>query len=363
MAGALGQPDPDLTAPRAEEGEARALALPADLERIPFFQLVHLLLREREQAPPGGGGPPSREALRFRAAASLAFAPSDVASVEEIEERPDPWEPPRRLHRITVNFLGLYGPASPMPNHLTEEILQGGSEADAVRDFLDLFNHRLISFVYRSWERVRPYLRSEPERPDDWTRRFLGFLGLGTEGAADALPLSPRRLLHSAGLFATQSRSAAGLEALLRDLLPGVPVAVESCVPRIVRMPGDARVSLGRRGRLGEDARIGETLRDGAGAFRVVLGPLTRDTYRDLLPDRETFPLLAAVVRFLAPDALIFSFRLRLPAAETVPLRLDPTADLPLGRMSWLGSPQAGIEHLDLGPRGLDPLSAGTRAA
>lgn len=363
MAGALGPSGPDLTPPAAGDEAPPVAALPSDLARIPFYPLVHLLLGARDQAAPGGTGPPSREALRFRAAASLAFAPGDVAEVEEIEERPDPWEPPRKLHRITVNFLGLYGPSSPLPNHVTEEILQGGAEAAAVRDFLDLFNHRLISFVYRGWERVRPYLRHEPDLPDDWTRRFLAFLGLGTEGASAAMPVDPARLLRTAGLFASLHRSAAGLESLLRDLLPGIPVTVDSCVHREVRMPPEAQSCLGRRGRLGDDARIGEILHDGAGAFRVVLGPLTLEQYRALLPEGETLALVVAAVRFYAPDALVFTLRLRLPAEKTVPLRLQPSAGLPLGRLSWLGSPREGMEHLDLRPRDLDPLTTGARAA
>jgi type VI secretion system protein ImpH len=371
MAGTLGESDPGLTSLVAESPGGSRTVLPIAAERIPFFQLVHLLLRAEDQASPGRLGPPSRELIRFRAAASLAFAPTDVAAVEEIEDHPDPWEPPRRLHRITVNFLGLYGPASPMPNHLTEEILQAGPDADAVRDFLDLFNHRLIAFVYRAWERVRPYLRHEPgdetgDKPgerDDWTRRYLAFLGLGTEGAAAALSAAWAPLLRSAGLFATTRRSAAGLESLLRDLLPGVAVRVESCVPRWIRIPAESLVRLGSLGRLGEDARVGTAIRDAGGSFRIHLGPLPIDRYRSLLPDREAFARLAAQVRFYTPDALIFTFRLHVRAAEVPPVTLVPGADFPLGHLSWLGSPRGGIETVDLAPRGHDPLSAGARAA
>jgi len=305
MAGTLGPSGPDLTPPAADGDLPPMAALPSDLARIPFYPLVHLLLGARDQAAPGGTGPPSREAIRFRAAASLAFAPGDIAEVEEIEEPPAPWEPPRRLHRITVNFLGLYGPSSPLPNHVTEE----------------------------------------------------------TEGAAAAMPVDPARLLRAAGLFASLHRSAAGLESLLRDLLPGIPVTVDSCVHREVRMPLEARSCLGRRGRLGDDARIGEILHDGAGAFRVVLGPLSLEQYRALLPEGGTLALVVAAVRFYAPDALVFTLRLRLPAEETVPLRLQPSAGLPLGRLSWLGSPREGMEHLDLRPRDLDPMPTGARAA
>ena len=103
----------------------RLLAHPRDYD---FFQLVRMLLREDPAAtPPGGEGPPRRENVRFRPAAHLGFAPSDVDVVEVLPAAED--EPAR--FRVTVNFMGLYGPASPMPNHVTEDILWAG--VDGVR--------------------------------------------------------------------------------------------------------------------------------------------------------------------------------------------------------------------------------------
>jgi type VI secretion system protein ImpH len=346
MAGPDGQADPGLIR-----------QLPAEAQRLPFMQLVYLLRRvDPDAAAPGGLGPPSRENLRFRSSTSMAFTPTDVESVEEQTEQPDPWEPPTTRVAITVNFLGLHGPSSPMPNHVTEEILQNGPEGEQVRDFLDLFHHRLISFVYRAWERVRPHLLFDPELPDAFTRRWLSFLGLGTEGACRTLPLAPVPLLRAAGLFADQRRSAAGLEGLLRDHLPGVGVEVESCVETPVRLTPDAQAFLGRSGRLGEDARLGEAVRDWSGTFRVTLGPLSLARYRALLPDQEDLARLVALVRFYSPDALHFSLRLRLRGNQAPPLRLSPEADLPLGRMSWLLSPGESEEELELSTRGLDPM-------
>lgn len=340
---------------QADSGLIRQL--PAEAGRLPFMQLVYLLRRlDPEAVAPGGLGPPARENLRFRASASMAFAPTDVESVEELILQPDPWEPPRTQVRVTVNFLGLYGPASPMPNHVTEDILQSGSDGEQVRDFLDLFHHRLISFVYRAWERVRPHLLFHEDGTDAFTRRGLSFVGLGTAGAREKLPLAPASLLRAAGLFSDQRRSAAGLEGLLRDRLPGLGVEVESCVESRVGLPPDARTRLGRSGRLGEDARLGETVRDLTGTFRVRLGPLTVERYRGLLPGRDELSRLVSLIRFYAPDALDFSVRLCVQGSEAPPLRLSPEADLPLGRMSWLLSPRPGQLELDVGTRGLDPL-------
>ena len=41
-----------------------------------------------------------------------------------------------------------------MPRHYTELLLQRIREKDfSLRDFLDLFNHRLTSLFYRAWEK------------------------------------------------------------------------------------------------------------------------------------------------------------------------------------------------------------------
>lgn len=121
-------------------------------------------------------------------------------------------------------------------------------------------------------------------------------------------------------------------------------------------LPPEARVLLGRTGRLGEDARLGETVADRTGTCRINLGPLTLERYRDLLPDRDGLARLVALIRFYVPDSLQFSLRLHLRGSEAPALRLSPQADLPLGRMSWLLSPGESQVELDLSTRGLDPL-------
>src|SRR5262245_39801068 len=156
-----------------------------------FFQAVRLLERLAPQRRPvGRSGPPGEETVRFRAHLSLSFPPSSVHEVR----RPSAAQP---TPGMTVAFLGLTGPSGVLPAHYTELLLRldreaKGREKDALRAWLDLFHHRLVSLFYRAWEKYRfylPYERGEwagPE-PDPFTRCMLSVAGLGLPALRDRL--------------------------------------------------------------------------------------------------------------------------------------------------------------------------------
>jgi type VI secretion system protein ImpH len=91
---------------------------------------------------------------------------------------------------MVVSFLGLTGPSGVLPRHYTELMLNRIRAKDfSLRDFFDLFNHRLISLFYRSWEKFRLPLGYERSRSDDpggkpdlTTWALYCLVGLGTEG-------------------------------------------------------------------------------------------------------------------------------------------------------------------------------------
>jgi type VI secretion system protein ImpH len=319
-------------------GLALSERLLRESHRFEFFQLVQLLLREQADAvPPGGTGPALRENIRFRPSASLGFAASDVEGVK-LTEPPDPAIPERFL--VTVNFMGLYGPASPMPNHFTEDILWAGIEGDGARDFLDVFHHRIISFLYRAWEKYRHPVQFDPEPSDPFTRRMLCLMGLGTAGIAEGAGVELHPMLRTAGLLAARQRSAAGLEGFLRVHFDENRLRVEACLERRVRIPRALLMRLGQSGsRLGEDACLGEVVRDRSGAFRVVIGPLTLERFRRFLPSGEDLGRLVRLVRLYVSDPLDLKVVLRLQGREIPPFRLSPADDLPLGQLSWLAPP------------------------
>ncbi len=330
--------------------------------RFSFYRLVRLLLDLREgAASPGEGEPPGRETVRFRPALSLGFPDSDVESVERYEDAGA--EIPVR-YRITVNFFGLYGPASPMPNHFTEDLLWDGAEATGVRDFLDLFHHRFISFIYRAWLKYRYPVRYADGGTDPMTNRMLCLVGMGTPGMAAGTGFPLPLLLRGSGLLGGHARSAPALRGFLEDQFDGVPVAVESFRERTVPISPEQTLRLGgANARLGDSACLGESLIDRTGAFRVVLGPLDAEDALRFLPGREEFRRLTAFTRFFVTDPLDFDVALRVRPEHVPPLRLGGDGGQPLGEMSWI-LPRAEEEgFVVLSPRGYDPLDAPPGAA
>ena len=101
---------------------------------------------------------------------------------------------------MTVNFLGLTGPQGVLP--LDYSLYAAGRERagdHALKDFIGLFEHRIISLFYRAWAkshaggRVSGRRRRKdddgrrPTRPpiEDWlTRQLLSLVGLATPGLA-----------------------------------------------------------------------------------------------------------------------------------------------------------------------------------
>ena len=56
---------------------------------------------------------------------------------------------------MTMTFMGLTGPSGVLPRHYTDMMMRQqregrGADRYALRDWLDLFNHRFISLFFRA---------------------------------------------------------------------------------------------------------------------------------------------------------------------------------------------------------------------
>ncbi len=297
-----------------------------------YFQAVRLLrLLLREQGHADGDW----NRIRIRANLSLGFPEADLDAVEATGED---------HYRVTANFLGLYGVSSPLPTFYTEDLLDERSQdRSATRDFLDIFHYALYPLFYDAWAKYRQsmvLLEGADEAAQD---RLYALIGLADREARRALPQA-YGLLRYAGLLTQFPRSALGLQTLLCDALPGVTVAVESCVLGKVTIPQDQRLCLGVRGvPLGEAALLGQEMDDRMGAITVRLGPVDAETFQELLPYRPRHNWLRFLIRMYLVEPLVSSVELILEPGAVQSTCLGFSQWGQLGLDTWVFS--GGIGH------------------
>lgn len=290
-----------------------------------FFQLLHLIERtEGDAAAIGRVGPARDEPVRLRPAMSLAFPTADLHDAE--------WRDDLGNGRllVTTTFLGLYGSDSPLATHFTESLLREREDDRLVREFLDLFHHRVFSLLYRVWKKYRYHVTFRTDGSDAISQVVRGLLGIATARLDEALKVYPVRLFRYVGLLSQRPRSAAGLIGQLRDFFPGIDFGIGACVGRWLRIEDDDRNRFGGgKCTLGEDFLLGERIFDRSGKFRVKIGPVDFENYTRFLPQGNAAAELADLVRFYCDDPLEFDIE--------VTLRGDEVPDTPLGERGMLG--------------------------
>jgi type VI secretion system protein ImpH len=341
--------------------------------RFDFTQAIRLLeiLGQRNPAdapvegyaPLGSGPDPDREAARLRAKIGFGFPPREVATVDA----PRQAEPAT----LTANFFALAGGRAPLPDWVAELALQAERNHDTgLRDFLDLFHHRLLSLLYRLRLHHRPWLDpslSQPSFPaintapkragNPMSNYLLSLMGLHQAELRGRMAIGDEELLPYAGLFWQKPRSAVGLQRILQHAL-GVPVAIQehigvwrpiepedrTCIGRSTRGPRAAR-----NHSLGHSTVLGRRVWDAQGRIDIALGPLRYQQFEDFFPRNAGYARISALVRFYCGEMLDVHLELRLAPGEASALRLQRAR---LSRTAWLrpGAQRERSIHLPLLP-------------
>src|SRR5262249_18349589 len=114
--------------------------------KFDFFQAVRLLERlaaTESRAAVGGSTAPERAAVLFREVPAQRFPAGSVAKVTPEDDGPP---------ELVVTFGGLTGPDGILPQHYTALLITRSRLKDnTLRDWLDLFHHRLLSLIPRAW--------------------------------------------------------------------------------------------------------------------------------------------------------------------------------------------------------------------
>ena len=299
--------------------------------RFDFFQAVRLLERIFSESAPVGEGPePEKEPVRFSSRVGFDFPAGEVHDLLRSTDGSAPL--------MVTNFLGLAGATGPLPAPLAELVLDRIRQKDTgLRDFLDIFNHRLTSLMYRTRKVHRVTLSSQSPEQGPMANYLYAFLGLGVSGLRNRMgkEVPDRVLLPYAGLLSQQPRSVIGMERLLADHFHA-PVSVEQFSGVWRHIEPDQWTALGRFGKnqvLGQTVVLGKRIWDQQGRFMIAVGPLSLKQFLDFLPDGTAYTPLRAMARFYAGQEFEFRIRLKLRAAEMPDLRLGKSK---LGWTTWL---------------------------
>lgn len=292
-----------------------------------FHELVRVLesLADRggsgePRVPVGHQGPPSREVVRFAPALDLSFGVNEVDALERDEHHD--------RHRLVSRFFGLYGTHSPLPSHYTEQLLYDDADG-RLRAFLDIFNHRLLSFRYRAWKKYRHNVAFDGRGTDRTSMRMRLLTHVERLG-------EPLALLAFAGLLHQQPLSEASLEQILASVLD-VPIEVHSCLVRRVPVPEHQRNALGVENcTLGGLCALGNEVRSATTAFRVVVGPLGPKHFKSFLPGGRRRQQLCDLIDRLNADQLDCEIAVEIDPDVIEPCWLGEKGQ-GLGWNTWLG--------------------------
>ena len=327
MGSESGQPDSALTSPLPERLRERAVD-------FSFFQAVRLMQRlSGAREPIGSFLQPAKEPVRLAAHASLTFPAAEIQSLVERDDAPP---------KMTVNFFGLVGPLGVMPTRYTELIIERMYARDAtLRDFLDIFNHRLISLMYRAWEKCRFPVAYERGAEDRFTGYLLDLIGLGTPGLRNRQAIPDQSLISFEGLLAQYPRSATAFRLMLANYFE-VPVEVRPFSGTWRPLDSGSRTCLtdgrSRSEQLGIGIVLGDEVWDQESVVRVRLGPMSLGQYKDFLPDGSAYQPLKSMARFFCGDDLDVEVQLILKREDAPRFTLESEHAPPprLGWISWM---------------------------
>lgn len=285
--------------------EAKNRLIPAtvnsELEQVrdySFFQLNALL---REYCGIYNKTNDQALSLRYRALASLGFPAADIDSGAWVEEAN------QEFIELTVSFMGLYGPASPLPAYYTERVIQSTDPRHPSRDLMDLFNHRLISLLQSCWDKYRYYIHYDVGGDDHFSSWLLSLAGVQKTLLKDQSTLKWQRLLPYAGLLAKSSGSADLVKKIVSNYFDIPRVDVEPWIRRVMNVPSNQCSQVGMmNASLGEDLIMGDSVQDCNSKFLLHLYDLSPEQYRSFLPRGSSFDELVDLVKYLLKGAFDF---------------------------------------------------------
>ncbi|MCW1720146.1 type VI secretion system baseplate subunit TssG [Pseudoalteromonas sp. A3] len=273
---------------------------------------------------------PKLELIKFTATQKLGFPGNAISKIENIG-----YEDNLAKVNIEVSFMGLTGCAGALPQFYSELVLQRLRFKDTtMRDFYDMFNHRLVSLYYRAWKKYKPSLNhiNNNKSKDPYTK-ILGLLSGGYRESQ----------LHFSGMYSRKVRNASDLQSILTYYL-GCDVKIQQMIGQWKTLKIQEQTSLpsrlefeGRHARLGVDTVLGKQVWDISSLVEVHIFTENVDKARALLPNGTLFILAKNITKDYLGRAVQFRLEVKSNFHKLKAIQLGVN-DYQLGNSSFLVS-------------------------
>ena len=293
-----------------------------------FFQVLRLL--EADWNGQGKIGEGLDKWLRMRPAHEISFPGADIRRCEIND---------KGKIDLEINFMGLYGVDAPVPHYFTELIARDDESSHTMREFLDIYSHRIYALFYKSWKKYRPFvdLESGDSSYIDYVRALSG----------DSLDAGDTQELAFGGTMGARVRNSASLSGMLSDYMGGMGVSVNEFVPRWVKIESEGYIGgIGNDAlSLGDNTIVGDEVLDVSGKIDIVIGPVDGQEAKKLLPGKEGADKLGSLIERYMDPTLDFDLVILIKPSSILGMQLGDD-DVMLGWSTWVGYQASGIDEI-----------------
>lgn len=243
--------------------------------------------------------------------------------------------------QLYCNCMGLLGSNGPMPIHFTEHALQRAAHKDdpTFRDFVDIFNHRMLSLFYRAMAETDPAINLDREQENrfvDFTSAVGGFL---SAPASSAKSLAKNTRLHFSGWYGAKTRCPDGLVSIISGYF-FLPCKIREFIGGWLPIPGQSVIALSSREsgcELGLSCYLGRRTWSSNHKIEIKIGPVKWQQYNTFAPGESNNADLQELVSSYLGDEFDWDIKLELLPGETRSIKLN--GQHRLGFNSWLMAP------------------------
>ncbi|WP_198386752.1 type VI secretion system baseplate subunit TssG [Burkholderia ubonensis] len=336
-------------------------SLLARAPRMSFMQLCRLLeLRVSDRPVFGTQDAVEHEPVRFRPRPRMGFPAGEVASVE-FDDGSDAFGLDARP-TLRTTFMGLYGVDAAVPSHMVDEIALREEGHEVVEAFLDQFNHRFVTLLYRAWKKYRYPESFQPGGSDAHSRNLLSLVGFGWGDKPKRAGLPDSRMLALLGLLIQRTRTPEGLAGVIALAIPRVGVRVDEFWPvvtstgrpqplTVVDRIAQTQVNGERKG-LGRGYVLGKRMAYRGRAVRVTLQPADAQQAQALLPGASLHRELMAFMQLYVGVKADVHLRMEVSSWLAPLPAIGPTHHGSAPRLGWttvLPADEARLINIALG--------------